>query len=101
MSEQAELSEAEVRRVARLARLGLSDEEVHVMRGQLAGVLAHVRELEGVDVEGVDPLDVVGDEVVSGGLRLDVLRPGLSREDALASAPEPIADGFGVPKAFE
>ncbi|MBX3248777.1 MAG: Asp-tRNA(Asn)/Glu-tRNA(Gln) amidotransferase subunit GatC [Myxococcales bacterium] len=92
------LDEAEVRQVARLARLGLTDEEVGVMRGQLAGVLAHVRDLDAVDVEGVDPLGLAP---AGMGSREDDVRAGLAREDALAGAPEPVDEGFGVPKAFE
>jgi len=92
------IDEATVRHVAKLARLRLADAEVTQARADLASVLSHVAELAAVDVDGVSPSFHVG---VSTGWREDELVPGLPRDVALASAPEPRDDGFAVPQVIE
>ncbi|MBI5511249.1 MAG: Asp-tRNA(Asn)/Glu-tRNA(Gln) amidotransferase subunit GatC [Deltaproteobacteria bacterium] len=91
--------QAEVLRIAALARLVLSDAEAEAMTPELAEILAHVAKLEEVDVTGVEATaHAVG---FATPLRDDVSRPGLDLERALANAPERIGDGFGVPKILE
>ena len=89
------LTREEVIHVARLARLELSDEEVDRMAGELSKVLDHIEKIRELDLDGVEPTSHVVDLVNS--LRADEPRPSLPREVALASAPEPVAGGFGVP----
>lgn len=90
------ISEEEVRHVAELARLGLSDEEVSRMSGQLGAILDSVEKLGQLDLSGVPP--------TSNPLSaVNVLRPDepgaeLSREEALSQAPDPAGDLFGVPR---
>ena len=81
--------------VARLARLELSDAEVERMTVELAGVLEHIETIAQLDLDGVPPTSHVID--VTGALRADEPQPSLSREQALACAPEVLDDGFGVP----
>jgi aspartyl-tRNA(Asn)/glutamyl-tRNA(Gln) amidotransferase subunit C len=85
----------EVRHVARLARLQLSDEEVESMARELAGVLAHIATIDELDLDGVEPTSHV--VAVENALRPDEPRPSLARERALADAPEVADDGFAVP----
>ncbi len=85
----------QVLHVARLARLELSGEEVERMSETLSKVLGYVEKIEELDLEGVPPTSHVVDVV--GALRADEPRPSLSREAALASAPEVLDGGFGVP----
>jgi aspartyl-tRNA(Asn)/glutamyl-tRNA(Gln) amidotransferase subunit C len=85
----------EVRHVARLARLALSDAEVDRMAIELAGVLDHIARIEQLDLEGVPPTSHV--VAVENALRPDVPRPSLPRERALESAPQVVDDGFAVP----
>ena len=85
----------EVRHVARLARLALSDAEVDRMAVELAGVLEHIATIEELDLEGVPPTSHV--VAVENALRPDVPRPSLPRERALESAPQVVDDGFAVP----
>lgn len=85
----------EVRHVARLARLQLSDEEVERMAHELAGVLEHIATINQLDLEAVEPTSHV--VTVANALRADEPRPGLTRERALASAPAIADDGFAVP----
>jgi len=85
----------QVRYVARLARLELSDEEVDRMAGELASVLDHIATIGELDLEGVAPTSHV--VAVGNALRPDEPRPSLRRERALAAAPDVLADGFAVP----
>jgi aspartyl-tRNA(Asn)/glutamyl-tRNA(Gln) amidotransferase subunit C len=85
----------EVRHVARLARLQLSDEEVDRMAVELAGVLDHIATIEQLDLDDVEPTSHV--VAVENALRADEPRPSLERESALASAPSVVDDGFAVP----
>jgi aspartyl-tRNA(Asn)/glutamyl-tRNA(Gln) amidotransferase subunit C len=50
------LSPEEVKRIAKLARLGLSDKEVDKFSVQLSGILSHAKMLEEVNTEGVEPI---------------------------------------------
>lgn len=81
--------------VARLARLQLSDEEIERMAAELSGVLEHIETISALELDGVSPTSHVID--VTGALRADEPEPCLSREEALASAPEVLDDGFAVP----
>jgi aspartyl-tRNA(Asn)/glutamyl-tRNA(Gln) amidotransferase subunit C len=89
------LDRAQVLHVARLARLELSEDEVQKMAGELSKVLEHIEKIRELDLEGVDPTSHVVD--VTEALRPDEPRPCLPPEVALASAPEPLEGGFGVP----
>jgi aspartyl-tRNA(Asn)/glutamyl-tRNA(Gln) amidotransferase subunit C len=81
--------------VARLARLELSDDEVSKMSAELSKVLDHIELIRGLELDGVEPTSHVIDVV--NALRPDEPWPSLPREVALASAPEPVDGGFGVP----
>jgi aspartyl-tRNA(Asn)/glutamyl-tRNA(Gln) amidotransferase subunit C len=90
-----EISRAEVLHVAKLARLALTDEEVEKFREQLSAILEAVGKVSELDLSGVPPtshpLDLVN------ALADDEPAPCLSREDALANAPDPEGGFFGVP----
>jgi aspartyl-tRNA(Asn)/glutamyl-tRNA(Gln) amidotransferase subunit C len=85
----------EVRHVARLARLALSDAEVDRMAVELVGVLGHIATIEQLDLDDVSPTSHV--VAVENALRADEPQPSLTRERALASAPQVADDGFAVP----
>jgi aspartyl-tRNA(Asn)/glutamyl-tRNA(Gln) amidotransferase subunit C len=89
------LDRAQVLHVAALARLELTDAEVQRMATELSKVLDHIEKIRELDLAGVPPTSHVVD--LTNVLRADEPRPSLAREQALASAPEPLADGFGVP----
>jgi aspartyl-tRNA(Asn)/glutamyl-tRNA(Gln) amidotransferase subunit C len=90
-----EIGREEVLHVAKLARLALSDEEVERFRGQLSAILEAVGKIAELDLDGVPPtshpLDLVN------VLAEDEPGPSLSREEALANAPDPDGGFFGVP----
>jgi aspartyl-tRNA(Asn)/glutamyl-tRNA(Gln) amidotransferase subunit C len=85
--------------VARLARLGLSDDEIGRMAGELDKILAYVRQLDEVDTEGVEPTTSLF--VPGAPLRGDEARAGLDHDEALGQAPRPLEGGFGVPGFVE
>lgn len=85
----------QVLHVAKLARLRLSDDEVERMTGELSQILEHVEQMEGLDLDGVEPTSHV--VALENVLRDDVPRDSLSRMRALEGAPEAAADGFRVP----
>ena len=89
------IERSDVEYVARLARLHLSDEEVERMAAELSAVLGHIEHIEELDLEGVEPTSHV--VPLENVLRADEPRPCLTREQALANAPEAADDGFAVP----
>ncbi len=89
------LDRAQVLHVARLARLGLDDDEVQRMASELSKVLDHVDRIRELDLDGVAPTSHVVD--VTGVVRPDEPVPSLARDVILAAAPEPVDGGFGVP----
>ncbi len=93
------IDRAQVRQVARLARLGLTAEEEERYAAQLGAVLGYLERLAAVDVSGIEPLTFAGDE--GGRLREDLPRPGLSREQALLAAPQHDGQAFLVPRIIE
>lgn len=89
----------QVRHVAKLARLALSDAEVERMVPELNNILGWVEQLGEVDTDGVEPLTAVID--LDQRLRDDVVNDGDKREDILANAPEAQHGFFAVPKVIE
>jgi aspartyl-tRNA(Asn)/glutamyl-tRNA(Gln) amidotransferase subunit C len=89
------LDRDQVLHVARLARLELTEDEVERMAAELSKVLDHIEKIGELDLEGVPPTSHVIDVV--NALRPDEPCPSLAPEVALASAPEPLQGGFGVP----
>jgi aspartyl-tRNA(Asn)/glutamyl-tRNA(Gln) amidotransferase subunit C len=85
----------QVLHVARLARLKLSDDEVDRMAAELGSILESIERIDELDLSGVEPTSHV--LALENVLRADEPRPSLERERALASAPDPAADGFRVP----
>ena len=97
------ITEKEVRYVAELANLDLSEDEVHKFQADLDEILVHVERLNEVDTEGVEPmaqvLSAAGDPAESW--RADSERPPLGTDLALANAPAPGSGYFKVPKVIE
>ena len=90
------IGEADVRYVARLARLRLEQDEVAQMTAELTTILAHIDKMAELDIATVPPTAHVLDVV--NVLRPDRAREGLSRADALRNAPAVSDDCFRVPR---
>jgi aspartyl-tRNA(Asn)/glutamyl-tRNA(Gln) amidotransferase subunit C len=85
----------QVLHVAKLARLGLSEDEVERMSGELSGILEHVDRIAELDLADVEPTSHVVE--LENVLRADVPHQSLPPEIALASAPDPAEGAFRVP----
>ena len=95
------LSLDEVRRIAVLARLRLSPEEEQVFEGQLSAILDYVKQLEELDVSGVEPMTHALASGEPPPLREDAVRPSLAPDEALANAPAREGTAFKVPRIIE
>jgi aspartyl-tRNA(Asn)/glutamyl-tRNA(Gln) amidotransferase subunit C len=96
------ISENEVRYVADLANLTLTEDEIGRMVHDLDEILTHVDKLNELDTTDVEPMAQVLYQADEGAtLRDDVEIPGLSNEQALANAAKAAAGYFKVPKVIE
>ncbi len=96
------LTEENVRYVAGLANLRLSDEEVHRMSHDLGHILTHIEQLNELDTEDIEPMaQVLFDADETATLRPDVIRTPLSNADAIANAASSGAGYFKVPRVIE
>jgi len=93
------LSIAEVAKVALLARLRVSPDELETFTSQLNSIVDYVAQLQELDTTGVEPL-AHGIEV-RNVFRDDIRRRALEREQALANAPKRNEVGFLVPAVLE
>ena len=89
----------EVRKVAALARLSLSDDELVVLGEQLTQILGYVEMLDDVDIEDTMPMPHAVD--LQNVFRDDQRQPSLSRADALSNAPRTDGEFFQVPQILE
>lgn len=80
-----ELTLDEVRHVAALARLGLTDAEQLIMRDQLSSILLHINALSELDTDAIPPTASVA--ALTNVWREDSVRPSLSRDQVLRNAP--------------
>jgi aspartyl-tRNA(Asn)/glutamyl-tRNA(Gln) amidotransferase subunit C len=90
---------ATVRRVARLARIKVSDEEAERMTGELNSILGFVEQLNEVDVSGVEPMTAV--VAMAMKQRDDVVTDGGDAARVTGNAPVSDDDFFLVPKVVE
>ena len=88
-----------VKRVARLARIAVSDDEAEKLRGDLNTILGFVEQLNEVDVTGVEPMTAVVSMRMK--MRDDVVTDGEVAEKVLANAPGGADQFFVVPKVVE
>jgi aspartyl-tRNA(Asn)/glutamyl-tRNA(Gln) amidotransferase subunit C len=107
MAEVGAVTKEEVLRVAELANLDLTAEEVPRMQRDLNAILGHIAELNELDTAGVPAMAQVGEmlgtaiERTGASLRSDEVRPSLERKEVMRSAPETDGRFFKVPKVIE
>ena len=101
------VSVEEVRRVAELANLELTAEEVPRMQHDLNAILDYIAQLSEVDTTGIEPMAQVGamlgasTDLDGAALRVDVVKPSVDRRAVMAAAPESDGRFFKVPKVIE
>ena len=88
-----------VRRIARLARIAVTDDEVPHLQGELNAILAFVEQLNEVDVEGVEPMTSVTPMVMKK--REDRVTDGGYPDEIVRNAPATEDNFFLVPKVVE
>lgn len=93
------ISKEQVVHVASLARLKLTDTEIESYTNQLNTILQFSEKLNELDTEGIEPTSHT--VVMQNVLREDVIRPSLSRGEALVNAPEQQDGMFRVPAIFQ
>jgi len=88
-----------VRKIASLARIAVTPQEVDAMASELNNILGWVEQLSEVDTDGIEPLAAV----IPNQLRLrdDVVTDGDIRDEVLANAPQAEHGFFAVPKVIE
>jgi aspartyl-tRNA(Asn)/glutamyl-tRNA(Gln) amidotransferase subunit C len=108
MKEQAGVTLEDVRRVAELANLELTAEEVPRMQRDLNAILGHIDQLNELDTSGIPAMAQVGEMLGGGtlldreeGLRTDEVRPSLDRAEVMSAAPDSDGRFFKVPKVIE
>lgn len=89
----------QVRKVAKLARLDLTEAEVEEFTGQLSAILGYVEKMNELDTEGVEPLAHC--LAITNCFREDVVTESLGTEVTLANAPETDGEFFKVPKILD
>lgn len=93
------VSQDDVRKVARLARIALPEDQVDHMTNELNGILNWIEQLGEVNVEGVEPMTSV--EEITLPMREDVITDGNIQDKVLANAPNSEDGFFVVPKVVE
>ena len=89
----------EVKKVAKLARLAISDEEARSLQKDLSAILGYVQKLDELKTDEVEPTSHAVD--LPTKFRPDEIKESIDTELALKNAPERLGDGFGVPKIIE
>jgi aspartyl-tRNA(Asn)/glutamyl-tRNA(Gln) amidotransferase subunit C len=93
------ISTDQVRHIAKLARIAMSDAEVEALVPELNTILGWVEQLGEVNTDGVEPLTAVIDQKLR--LRDDAVTDGDCRDAVLANAPDAQHGFFAVPKVIE
>lgn len=96
---QQKIDAQQVRKVARLARLALTEAEIEEFTGQLGSILAYVEKMNELDTTDVEPLAHC--LPIGNVFRADEVRESLGTERTLANAPDRDGPFFKVPKILE
>lgn len=92
----------DVRKVATLAHLEISDDEVELYTPQMANIVAYVEQLNELGTEEIEPMlgGLTAEGKQTNADREDTARPSLDPRDALLEAPAAVAGHFQVPKVL-
>lgn len=92
------IDRAEVRRVAALAHLALSEDEEQRLAGELSQILSYVEKLKELDTSKTPP---TAHESARAAFRDDVVQPSLPAGEAIRNAPASVGTAISVPKIIE
>ena len=93
------LDAATIRRIARLARLGIEETDIARLQGELGHIIGWIEQLSELDVDGVEPISGVGQAALR--MRADVVTDGDKVEAVLSNAPSRAGSFYSVPKVVE
>lgn len=93
------ITQEDVKHIARLSRLYLSDEETSTFGGQLNSIIEYVEQLNGLDTSSVEPTSHV--IPLNNVMRDDIPKPSLPLKEALKNAPDATEKFYRVPKIIE
>ena len=99
MSKKTPVNRYEILKIASLAKLHLSDEEVSLYTDQINEILEYMNQLDELDTEDIEPLSHVLDQI--NMTRKDEQTPSLTREESLKNAPKSDDDYFIVPNVID
>ena len=89
----------DIAKVARLARLALSEQDLEHYGAQLAVILEHAARVQSLDTDGVPPTS--HPLPMTNSFRADEVRPSLDRDEVLGQAPAAVDAYFSVPQILE
>ena len=93
------IDKAQVRKVAKLSRLELTDAEVEEFTGQLSAILDYVEKMNELNTDNVEPLAHC--LPISNVFRRDCVKESLGTEKTLSNAPQRDGEFFKVPKILD
>jgi aspartyl-tRNA(Asn)/glutamyl-tRNA(Gln) amidotransferase subunit C len=96
------ITEADIQKIAALAHLEITDDELHTLAPQVAAIVTYVEQLNELDTSRVEPAfgGLTPEGEVTAATRVDSTRPSLGQALALEQAPEPSHGHFRVPKVI-
>jgi aspartyl-tRNA(Asn)/glutamyl-tRNA(Gln) amidotransferase subunit C len=94
-----EFSPEKIRKVAKLAKIRLTDDEVNIFNDQFASISQVIRELQQVDTNGITPINNPSQAATL--MREDVVNDGNYVNDILSNTPKHAFNCFVVPKVIE
>ncbi|MHC4637703.1 MAG: Asp-tRNA(Asn)/Glu-tRNA(Gln) amidotransferase subunit GatC [Planctomycetota bacterium] len=96
---ERKIDEVQVRKVAKLSRLELTDAEVEEFAGQLSAIIDYVEKMNELNTDDVEPMAHC--LAITNCLREDVVKESLSVEQVLSNAPQHDDEFFRVPKILD
>ncbi len=96
---EKKIDQAQVRKVAKLSRLDLTEEEIEEFTGQLSAILDYVEKMNELDTTNIEPLAHC--LPISNIFREDKVKESLGTEKTLANAPQRDGEFFKVPKILD
>ncbi len=92
----------DVRKIAKLAHLEITDAEVELYTPQMAKIVGYVEQLNELDIDDIEPMlgGLTAEGEATEVIREDEVLPSLSQDIALREAPSGVAGHFQVPKVL-
>ncbi len=92
----------DIRKIAKLAHLEITDDEVALYTPQMEGIVSYIEQLNELDTDDVEPMlgGLTAEGEATATIREDIPQPSLGQEKALEQAPASAAGHFQVPKVL-